>query len=142
MLKENHMISSRRIEESDRVRIEQALARDTFHPDAKSDIFYQEGVITNAYEDEAGIALFVRAYKVLHIDLLCFDNGDHVRNRAALEAGWPALVAGARAGGFKEIVTSVNGPALLKFVTKKIEDGGFGFEKIEVNGEIALRRML
>jgi hypothetical protein len=134
------MITSRRITETDRTSIKHALAQDTFHPDTNSDVFYQEGVITNAYEDEKGISLFVRAYKVLHIDLLCFDNGDHVRNRIALEAGWPALVAGARAGGFKEIVTSVNGPALLKFVTKKIEDGGFGFKEVNVNGEISLRR--
>lgn len=136
------MVTSRRVEEKDRTGIDQALASDTFHPATRSLDFFEEGTVANVYEDDGKPILIVRVYKCLHLDLLCYDNADVVRNKKVLQAGWPKLVALAKANGFKEIVTSANGPALLRFLTKKVEDGGFGFEEINVNGEIALRRTL
>ena len=138
------MISSRRIEETDRASIEQALARDIFHPGVKADVFYEPGTATNVYEYDHEPVLVVRVYKCLHLDLMCYDNTDFVRNKKVLEAGWPKLVASAKSNGFKEVITSVNGPALLRFLTKKVEDGGFGFEEVQTkeSGEIALRRVL
>jgi hypothetical protein len=136
------MVTSRRITEADRANIERALARDTFHPDVKADAFYESSTATNVYEYDNDPVLVVRVYKCLHLDLMCYNNTDVGRNKKVLEAGWPKLVASAKANGFKEIITSVNGPALLRFLTKKIEDGGFGFEEVNVNGEVALRRTL
>jgi hypothetical protein len=136
------MVTSRRIAESDRASIEQALARDTFHPGVSADVFFEPGTLTNVYEYDRETVLLVRVYKSLHLDLVCYDNADVERNKKVLEAGWPKLVASAKANGFKEIITSVNGPALLRFLTKKVEDGGFGFEEVNVNGEVALRRTL
>jgi hypothetical protein len=136
------MVSSRRISETDRAGVEKALARDFFHPDTKADVFFEQGTITNVYEDDHQPVLLVKVYKCLHLDLMCYDNADTVRNKKVLQAGWVRLVADAKANGFKEIVTSANGPALLRFLTKKVEDGGFGFEEINVNGEISLRRTI
>jgi hypothetical protein len=136
------MVSSRRISETDRVGIEKALARDFFHPDTKADTFFEQGTVTNVYEEDHQPVLLVKVYKCLHLDLMCYDNADTVRNKAVLNAGWARLVSDAKANGFKEIVTSANGPALLRFLTKKIEDGGFGFEEINVNGEVSLRRKI
>jgi hypothetical protein len=136
------MITSRRIAETDRASIEQALARDTFHPGVRADVFYEPGTLTNIYEYDREPVLAVRVYKSLHLDLMCYDNADVERNRKVLEAGWQKLVASAKENGFKEIVTAVNGAALLKFLKRPVTQGGFGFEEISVNGEIALRRLL
>jgi hypothetical protein len=136
------MVTSRFITEQDRASVEQALSRDLFHPGTKADVFFEPGTITNVYEYDGKPVLLVRVYSCLHLDLMCYDNADVVHNKAVLEEGWYPLVAGARAAGFKEIVTTANGPALLKFLTKKVEDGGFGFEEVNVNGEVSLRRTL
>lgn len=136
------MVTSRPIAETDRAAVEQALAHDTFHPDTKADVFFEPGTVTNIYEEDHQPVLLVRVYKCLHLDLLCYDNGDTVRNKRVLQVGWKKLVEDAKANGFKEIVTTANGPALLRFLTKKIEDGGFGFEELTVGGEISLRRTL
>ena len=136
------MISSRRITEADRLGISEALAHDTFHPGVKPDAFFEPGTVTNVYEYDKKPVLLVRVYKCLHLDLMCYDNADVARNKAVLEAGWEKLIASAKANGFKEVITSVNGAALLKFLTRPVEHGGFGFERIEVNGETALRRVL
>ena len=136
------MISSRRIEEVDRANVEQALARDTFHPGVKADAFFEPGTVTNIYEEDHQPVLLVRVYKCLHLDLMCYDNADVARNKKVLQAGWPKLVESAKKSGFKEIITSVNGKALFRFLTKKVEDGGFGFQEVNVNGEVALRRTL
>lgn len=136
------MVTSRRIQEQDRAGIEQALARDTFHPDAKADAFFEPGTVSNVYEEDHQPVLLVRVYKCLHLDLLCYDNADVERNKHVLQVGWKKLVEDAKANGFKEIITSVNGKALFRFLTKKVEDGGFGFEEVNVNGEVGLRRQL
>jgi len=136
------MVTSRRIEEKDRTSIEQGLAHDTFHPGTKADAFYLPNVLTNVYEDEAGPIMLVRAARSLRIDMMFFDNKDYKRNKEAMLAGFDTLCAGAKAAGFLEITTSTNSPALLRFATKKREDGGFGFEEVNVNGEVALRRVL
>lgn len=136
------MVTSRRVQETDRAGIEQALARDFFHPDTKSDVFFEPGTVTNIYEEDHQPVLLVRVYKCLHLDLLCYDNGDTVRNKHVLQVGWKKLVEDAKANGFKEIVTTANGPALLRFLTKKVEEGGFGFEELNVNGEVSLRRKI
>ena len=136
------MVTSRRIAETDRAGIEQALARDEFHPGVTADVFWEPGTLTNVYEYDKKPVLLVRLYKCLHLDLMCYDNTDFERNRTVLEAGWEKLVTSAKANGFKEIITSVNGKALFRFLTKKVEDGGFGFEEVNVNGEVGLRRQL
>ena len=136
------MITSRRIEETDRASVEQALARDTFHPGVTADVFWEPGTLTNVYEYDKKPILLVRVYKCLHLDLMCYDNSDVEHNKAVLEAGWEKLVTSAKANGFKEIITTVNGAALLRFLTRPVEQGGFGFEKVENAGETALRRVL
>ena len=136
------MITSRRIEETDRASVEQALARDTFHPGVTADVFWEPGTLTNVYEYDKKPVLLVRVYKCLHLDLMCYDNSDVVHNKAVLEAGWEKLVTSAKDNGFKEIITSVNGKALHRFLTKKVEEGGFGFQEVNVGGEVALRRIL
>ena len=136
------MVTSRRVQETDRAGIEQALARDTFHPGVKADAFFEPGTVSNVYEYDKKPVLLVRVYKCLHLDLMCYDNADVECNRTVLEAGWPKLVESAKKSGFKEIITSVNGKALFRFLTKKVEDGGFGFEEVNVNGEVGLRRQL
>ena len=136
------MVTSRRVQETDRAGIEQALARDEFHPGVTADVFWEPGTLTNVYEYDKKPVLLVRLYKCLHLDLMCYDNTDFERNRTVLEAGWEKLVTSAKANGFKEIITSVNGKALFRFLTKKVEDGGFGFEEVSVGGETALRRLL
>ena len=136
------MVTSRRLAETDRAGIEQALARDEFHPGVTADVFWEPGTLTNVYEYDKKPVLLVRVYKCLHLDLMCYDNTDFERNRTVLEAGWPKLVESAKKSGFKEIITSVNGKALFRFLTKKVEDGGFGFQEVNVNGEVGLRRQL
>lgn len=136
------MVTSRKIEDTDRASIAQALARDIFHPGTSADAFYLPNVLTNVYEDEAGPILLLRGARSLRIDMLFFDNLDRERNKAAMLAGFQKLVDGAKAAGFLQITTSTNSPALLKFATTKTEDGGFGFEEVNVNGEVALRRQL
>jgi len=98
--------------------------------------------LTNVYEYDKKPVLLVRVYKCLHLDLMCYDNSDVEHNKAVLEAGWEKLVTSAKASGFKEIITSVNGKALHRFLTKKVEEGGFGFQEVNVGGEVALRRLL
>ena len=136
------MVTSRRIAETDRAGIEQALARDSFHPGVTADVFWEPGTLTNVYEYDKKPVLLVRVYKCLHLDLMCYDNADVARNKAVLEAGWERLITSAKANGFKEVITTVNGKALFRFLTKKVEDGGFGFEEVSVGGEVALRRTL
>lgn len=136
------MVTSRRITDADRASIDQALARDTFHPGQTADVFFEEGTVTNVYEYDKKPVLVVRVYKCLHLDLMCYDNADVEHNKIVLEAGWLKLIESAKKNGFKEIVTSVNGKALFHFLTKKVKDGGFGFEEINVGGEVALRRAL
>lgn len=136
------MVTSRRIEETDRVSIDEALTRDQYHPGTKSDVFFLDNVVTNVYEDEAGPIMLVRASRSLRIDMMFFENVDVVRNKAAMLAGFQKLVDGVKAAGFTEITTSTNSPSLLKFATRPKELGGFGFEEVNVNGEIALRRQL
>src|ERR1700676_3997725 len=108
----DYMITSRRITETDRASIEQALARDFFHPGTPSNVFFEPGTVTNIYEEDHQPVLLVKVYKCLHLDLLCYDNADTVRNKHVLQAGWIKLIADAKANGFKEIVTSVNGPEI------------------------------
>lgn len=136
------MVTSRHITEDDKASIQQALANDQFHRSTSADAFYDEGTLSNIYEDEDGPILLLRGSRSLRIDMMFFDNSAKVRNREAMLAGFQKLVDGAKAAGFKEITTSTNSPALLKFATMKIEDGGFGFEEVNVNGEVALRRQL
>ena len=133
------MVTSRRIEDTDRADIEQALARDPFHPSTKADAFYLPNVVTNVYEDEAGIVMLVRAARSLRIDMMFFSNEDSKRNREAMLAGWEALVTGAQKAGFLEITSSSNSPALVAFACKVL-----GFEKVQTteSGEIALRKAL
>ena len=128
------MISSRRIEEVDRPSVNQALARDQFHIGTKSDTFYQEGVLTNVYEDEDGPIFLLRAQKALRIEMLFFDNTAKTRNAAAMIEGWKQLLQTARAGGFKEIVTSTNSPKLRDFAVNVL-----GMQETNVSGEIELK---
>jgi hypothetical protein len=139
MLKENHMISSRRIEESDRVRIEQALARDEFHPGTKPEAFYANGTMTNVYEDAEGSVFLLRASKALRIEMLFFNNNANERNANAMLDGWAKLVESAKAGGFTEIVCSTNSEKLLNFAIKFL-----GLEKVQTssNNEVELRKLL
>ena len=136
------MVSCRAVSESDRPVLEAALAKDVFHPGVQADVFYEPGTVANMYSDSEGPVLFVRGYKSLHIDLLCVDNSDAARNRAVMQSDFKVIESNARAAGFKEIITSVNGLALLKFVCRPEDKGGLGFERTEVNGEIALRKVL
>lgn len=136
------MVTSRQITETDRPSLAQALDRDIFHQGTKVDAFYEKGTMTNVYEDEQGPVLVLRASRSLRIDMMFFDNDARLRNKAVMLEGFQALLHGARQAGFKEITTSTNSPALLKFATLKEEDGGFGFEEVTVNGEVALRRQL
>jgi len=137
MLKENHMISSRRIEESDRVRIEQALARDEFHPGTKPEAFYANGTMTNVYEDAEGSVFLLRASKALRIEMLFFNNNANERNANAMLDGWAKLVESAKAGGFTEIVTSTNSPKLKNFAIKFL-----GMVETNVGEEIELKAIL
>jgi hypothetical protein len=127
------MITSRRITETDRTSIKHALAQDTFHPDTNSDVFYQEGVITNAYDDAEGTIFILRAQKALRIEMLFFDNEDKERNAQAMIEGWKHLLIMARAGGFKEIVASTNSPHLRDFAIKFL-----GMKETNTNGETEL----
>lgn len=131
------MISSRRIEESDRVRIEQALARDSYHPDTKADTFYASGAITNVYEDAEGPIFLLRASKALRIEMLFFNNAANERNAAAMLDGWAKLVESAKAGGFTEIVTSTNSPKLKNFAIKFL-----GMVETNVGEETELKAIL
>jgi hypothetical protein len=136
------MVTSRQITKADRPAIADALSKDIFHQGTKVNAFYEKGTLTNVYEDEQGPVFLLRGSRSLRIDMMFFDNGDRERNKATMLAGFQALVAGARAAGFKEITTSTNSPALLQFALLKEKDGGFGFEEVTVNGEVALRRLL
>jgi hypothetical protein len=137
------MITSRQVDLlRDRDTLEDALSRDEFHRGTDVSAFFQPGTITNVYEDENGPIVWLRASRSLRIDMMFFDNADRLRNKEAMVVGFRKLVEGAKAAGFAEITTSTNSPALLKFATISIEDGGFGFEEVNVNGEVALRRPL
>lgn len=136
------MISTRSLTVEDRPILEAALAKDTFHPGVSPDIFYDPATVTNVYSDDLGPVLMVRGFKSLHIDLLCMDNLAVERNRAVMQAEFKTIVANARSAGFKTITTSVNGPHLLRFVCRTEEQGGLGFERIEVNGEVSLQKLL
>lgn len=128
------MISSRKIDELDRPSIKQALARDQFHIGTEADAFYQEGVVTNVYEDSDGPVFLLRATKALRIDMLFFSNDAKERNAKAMLDGWNQLVQMARANGFKEIVTSTNSPKLRDFAVKLL-----GMQETNVAGEIELK---
>jgi len=133
------MITSRKIDLNDRESIDEALARDAFHPTTKSEAFYEPNTFTNVYEDEGGPIMLVRASRSLRIDMMFFSNEDSERNRAAMLAGWDALIAGAKKSGFSEITTSSNSPALVAFGCRVL-----GFEKVqtEANGEVALLKAI
>ena len=133
------MVTSRHIDESDKAVLSVSLDRDKFHPNIKPDVFYEAGTIANVYEDEAGPIMFVRGCRSLRIDMCFVNNADSERNKAAMLAGFETLAAGAKAAGFKEIITSSNSPALVAFGEKY-----FGFVRMQTdeNGEIALRREL
>lgn len=131
------MISSRRIEESDRARIEQALARDEFHPGTKPEAFYANGTMTNVYEDAEGSVFLLRASKALRIDMLFFNNNANERNANAMLDGWAKLVESAKAGGFTEIVCSTNSPKLKNFAIKFL-----GMVETNVGEEIELKAIL
>ncbi len=133
------MITSRKVEEKDRVGIEQALVRDTFHQGTVADAFYKEGTISNVYSDEGGPIMVVRGSKSLRLDLMFFDNDDSKRNATAMFSGFKKLADGAKAAGFTEITTSSNSLKLIQFAEKF-----FGFERVQTieNGEAALRRLL
>jgi hypothetical protein len=123
------MISSRFVEAEDRPMLQAALDRDQFHPGRSADVFYEHGTITSLYCDEIGPVFMVRAHKALHVDLVCLDNHDP-RNADAMRAAWMNLCEHAKKAGFKQIVTEVNGPALLKFCLRPQSEGGFGFERL------------
>lgn len=133
------MVTSRHIEEADIAVLVASLAQDVFHPGVKTEVFYEPGTLTNVYEDEAGPIMFVRGCRSLRIDMCFVNNGDNERNKAAMLAGFEKLAAGAKAAGFKDIVTSSNSPVLVAFGEKY-----FGFVRMQAqeNGEVALRREL
>ena len=149
------MISSRRVEDpanvpesevaraqqanADRAVLVESLARDQYHPATMLNVFYEPGTLTNIYEDEAGPIMFVRGCRSLRIDMCFVDNADSERNKEAMLAGFEKLAAGAKAAGFREIITSTNSPKLLAFGKR-----WFGFEEVQTaeNGEIELRRFL
>lgn len=137
------MITSRQVTAEDRTRIAEALSRDTFHPNTKADAFYMPGTVSNVYEDEQGNPiLFVRASRSLRIDMCFFKNDAKAHNKEAMIAGFKQLVLLAKTAGFAEIVTSTNSEALRKFACIPVDKGGFGFEEINIEGEIGLRRQL
>ena len=133
------MITSRRVEEKDRIVIEQALAQDAFHPDTKADVFYQNNMVSNVYSDSIGDVFVLRASKALRIEMIFLNNQDHARNAKAMLAGWKVLVQGAKAGGFTEIVASTNSSQLRDFAIKFLE-----MELVETaeNHETELRKLL
>lgn len=133
------MISSKHIDENDRELLATSLAHDQFHPDVQADVFYEEDTIANLYSDDDGPVLFLRGSRSLRIDMCFVNNAASTRNVAAMVAGFETLVVGAKAAGFKEIVTSSNSPALVQFGIDNFE-----FERMqtEKNGEVALRRVL
>jgi len=137
------MVTSRFIADEDRELLQAALERDTFHPGRSVDIFAEPDTITSLYFDEQGPVLAVRAYKSLFIDLLCLNNADP-RNKRVLQEGWVQLCKQAKEAGYREIVTSVSGPALLKFCLKPQSEGGLGYEQVGVqpNGDALLRHQL
>jgi hypothetical protein len=59
-----------------------------------------------------------------------------------MQSDFKVIESNARANGFKEITTTVNGAALLKFVCRSEEQGGLGFERVEINGEVSLKKLL
>jgi len=128
------MITSRRIHEIDRPSIDSALGRDAFHVGTKSDTFYQEGVVTNVYEDDDGPIFILRAQKALRIEMLFFDNGAKARNATAMLEGWKQLLHMASVNGFKEIVTSTNSSKLRDFAVNML-----GMQETNVGGEIELK---
>ena len=139
------MITSRRIEESDRAKVEESLARDKFHPNTKADVFFPKQAdgnpdprfVTNIYEDAEGPLMVVRGSRALRIELIFIDNAEFARNKEALIAGWQAMIEGAKRAGFTEIVASTNSPMLRRFAKR-----AFGFVETNVDGEVEIKKVL
>jgi hypothetical protein len=131
--------------EKDQAYVEAALSVDSFHPTTTSDFILPtqpDGTpdvryVTTCYSDAAGPVLYVRQTKALRIDMVFTDNKDSRRNAEAMLFGWQALVQNARDSGFTEILTSTNSHELMKF-GKDV----FGFQEVQVDGEIVLRKEL
>lgn len=126
------MLTSRRLEESDREMLTESLSRDEFHKGTTSDFFYENGTVSNVYNLDDSPVVVLRACKALRLDIQFLDNEDKRRNAAALMGGFQALVEMARANGFKELVFCSTSPLLVEFCKKH-----FGYEEVE--GELRLK---
>ena len=128
------MITSRKIDLNDRESIDEALARDSFHPTTKSEAFYEAGVLSNIYTDEQGDVLVLRAQKALRIEMIFFDNAASLRNAKAMIEGWKQLLTTVKTAGFKEVVTSTNSPKLKEFAIRVL-----GFQETNYGDEVELK---
>jgi hypothetical protein len=105
----------RKIEESDRPKIDAFIAGDPWHAgDGSSDYFFEpfsEGI---AIEDDAGNVVFFRIARALRINAV-FDADARESNKEIMTQAAKFFEENARTSGFREISFTSKNPALRRF---------------------------
>lgn len=127
------MVTDRFIEPSDLTLLEFSLAKDEHHKGTRPEFFFQHGTVCKVYEDDQGVALFVRGSKALRLDLQYVSNEDTKRNMKVMLEGFDKLAQKAKDNGFSEVIFNTNSEMMKRFCKKR-----FGF--VESVGE--LRKLL
>jgi hypothetical protein len=123
----------RLLNESDRKILDESIQKDSYHRETTTpDFFYDRRSFCDVYEDENKPVMFVRASKTLRLDIQFCDNGDKLKNMAALHE-LESITERAKAAGFTELVFCSDSPLLRAYCIKH-------FKFNEVQGE--LRRYL
>lgn len=125
------MIEMRPFEESDVPALEQAISRDTFHPDSwKTEHFTAEKPpkVCSVIADSKGPIAFVRYTKTLRVSCVWNDAEDNHRNARAIIHGIRDAVEKARASGFTEIIVTTESDKLATFFERVLEMSKSGSE--------------
>jgi hypothetical protein len=113
------MIEVRRITEYDYEELKEAISKDPYHRDTTTpEFFYEEG-FCNVYFDEAGTILWLRGCtdvnRVIRLDIQFRRNRDALRNKAAMDQGFPELCERAKSNNFKAFVFHSTSPHLIRY---------------------------
>ena len=101
--------------------LKESLDKDTFHKGTKPEFFYAPGSLCKVYEDDKGPVLFLRAVKVLRLDIQFLDNYDLERNREIMKNNFQSFASSCKEAGFSELVFNTSSPHLKRFCQKVLK---------------------
>jgi len=105
----------RKITDEDRPKIDDCIARDSFHAgDGSSAFFFEPFSEAIAIEDEAGHVVYFRVSRALRINAV-FDADARESNKEILKHASKFFEENAKTSGFRECVFTSANPALRKF---------------------------